>query len=172
MGWRSPYRLGPVDLFLPVRDDALCTDAYLIDTYRRARPLGVDLVVPAEAIVEALLDRVVLMGRSPWDVRDHTFAVFGARDAGRFEIAVTEPYHAGVLAALRDTLAEFGPVATAPDAPLHEGARFPLLAYERGRVGFFDGPHTRAFVPLAGRRGVRILGSALAHAPHGDLELL
>jgi hypothetical protein len=115
-------------------------------------------------VIDELLGRVVLMGRSLYAVRERTFALFcgGGQD---LVVAPTEPFHDDVLAVVRDALGGFGAVREEPDLPLDRSGLFPLLAYERGRVSFFDSRETRAWVPLAGRRGLRVLAATCAHAP-------
>ncbi len=158
-------------LFTPARDMALFRDAYLIDTARLARPLEVALAAPAGDLIDALLDRVLLMGRSLHEVRQHTFALFAGERCGAFVVAPSEPFHDGIVASLRDLLADFGEVRTGADEPLDACGLCPLLAYEAGRVSFFDSPGTRRWLALAGRRGLRILGATLAHEPLVDLEI-
>ena len=90
-----------MSLFTPVRHVALHCDAYLIDTSRVVRPLRVELATPPDLAVEALLDRVLLMGRSLSEVRDRTFALFGKLEGDVLVVAPTGPFHDGVLGALR-----------------------------------------------------------------------
>ena len=161
----------PVDLFTPATDPALNCDAYLIDTSRTVRPLNLEPLVPAATVVEALLERLVLMGRSLYDVAEHTFALFFTRRGSELVIAPTEPYHEGVIRTLLAVLGEFGEVATGSDIRVDETEFEPLLAYERGKVSFFIGPRTAEWRPLAGNRGLRILSATLAHDPGGEIDL-
>lgn len=156
-------------LFTEARDVTLGCDAYLIDSRRLARPLAVEAVTPREPIVEELLDRVVLMGRSLYAVRNKTFALFCGLRERAFVVAVTAPFHEGVLAVLGDALRGFGAVRREADEPADRNGLHPLLAYERGRVSFFDSRETRPWVPFAGRRGLRILAATCAHAPAPDV---
>lgn len=160
-----------MSLFTPVRHVALHCDAYLIDTSRSVRPLRVELATPAGLAIEALLDRVLLMGRSLSEVRDQTFALFGRVESGELTVAPTAPFHDGVLGALRDTLAEFGAVTTGADTTAEASGLPALLAYERGRVSFFDAAPTRAWLTHAGNRALRILAPAYSHDPDPDLEI-
>jgi hypothetical protein len=153
-----------VRLFTEARDAALHCDAYLVDTARLARPFVLEGARGREAVIDELLGRVVLMGRSLYAVRERTFALF-CGDGKDLVVAPTEPFHEDVLAVLRDALAGFGAVRVEADLRLDRSGLFPLVAYERGRVSFFDSRETRAFVPLAGRRGLRILAATCAHAP-------
>lgn len=153
-----------MELFTLAHHRGLCGDAYLIDTARSLSPLHV--AAPAADVVAALLDRVLLMGRSPHAVRDETFAVFWAGDC---TVAVTSPVAAGAHAALRDTLAAFGTVEAAPSAPAHGAGLHALLAYERGALAFFDDGPTRPFRALAGKHGVRVVLPAYTHAPDDEL---
>lgn len=157
-----------MDLFTPGTHTALNCDAYLIDTGRKARLFRLEPLVPAVTVVEALLDRVVLMGRSLHDVAEQTFALFFG---GTFTVAVTEPVHDGVATTLRAVLAEYGPVSGGEPVDLASSGLEPLLAYERGTVSFFLGEATRAWLPLAGNRGLRILAASLSHSTDTDIEL-
>lgn len=154
-------------LFTHARHRTLHCDAYVVDASRAVRTLAVEPALSLEQVVEACLERTLLMGRSLHGVRDETFAVFAGASGGAFTLALTAPCHAGALGALHDTLAAFGPVT--------EGRRetaaglFPLLAYEAGRVSFFDSPDTRPWVRLAGRRGVRILAATTNVDPDPDV---
>jgi len=160
-----------VRLFTPARDRALCRDALLIDTRRLARPLFLDAATPLEPVVEALLDRIALMGRSPLPVRGHAFALFfGARE-GRSLFALTEPFHDGLVAALLDALAAFGAARAGGAEHLAAAALTPLLGLHEGRVVFFDSLATRPFHVLARRRSLRILGATPSHAPDRDVEV-
>lgn len=156
-------------LFTPASHRALNCDAYVIDTRRLARPLRLELITPPGAVVEALLQRVALMGKSVYAVRNRTFALFFRVDEGEFVLAATEPFHDGVQAALRDTLAEFGRVEEGEDFELAGSDLSPLVAYERGRVALFDVDATRAWLSLAGSRGMRILAATTSDAPDPDV---
>ena len=156
-------------LFTPATNRALNCDAYVIDTRRMARPLRLGLLTPAVAVVEALLERVALMGKSVYAVRNRTFALFFRVDDGGFLLASTEPFHDGVQAALRDALANFGEVEEGEDFVLEDCGLSPLLSYERGRVALFDVAATRDWLSLAGRRGMRILAATTTDAPDPDV---
>ena len=157
-------------LFTPARDLKQNCDAYLIDTARQARSLRL-AAAPHPGIIAALLDRLVLMGRSMYSVRNRVFALFFATGPEHLDLAVTEPFHAGVTAALSDTLAEFGPVVTTGDGLLHELGVQPLVAYERGKVALFHSGATHEYVKLAGQRALRILSAACSHAPAEHFEV-
>ena len=88
-------------------------------------------------------------------------------------LVIASPGHAvaaGAFSMLRDTLGSFGPLeesrVSLPDSDLH-----PLVAYEEGRVSFFDSAATRAWRPIAGKRGLRILSVTPSHAPDPDVEI-
>ena len=156
-------------LFTAARDVALSCDAVLIDTRRRMRPIRLEALTPLDGAVDALLDRVALMARSPHAVRGHEFALFaGTRDRA-FLVAVTEPFHDGLVAALRDALAAFGATTIGPDEPLAQAGLFPLLGFDRGTLAFFDSRETRPWRPLAARRALRIVAATTAHAPDPDV---
>lgn len=157
-----------MSLFTPAFDTALSCDAYLVDTERAARTLRLAGPAP-EAAVGAILDRTVLMGRSLFEVRGLTFAVFVRPDP--FALAISEPVSEGVVSMLRDTLAAFGPVRADGPGRLDEADLAPLLAYEEGRVSFFDSETTRPWRRLAGNRGLRILAATVAHDPDPDVEI-
>ena len=146
-------------LFTPATDRALNCDAYLIDTARPARLLRCAIDAP---VIDAVLEAVVLMGRSLYDVRDETFALFCGPDA----LAVSAPVHPGVLSLVRGAL---GNPAAPEDGELWSLGLDPLLGYERGTVSFFLGPRTRPWVSLAGQRGLRILSATTAHQPDADV---
>ena len=156
-------------LFTPAFDTALSCDAYLVDTERDALLLEITTAQTGR-VVEEVLDRTVLMGRSVFDVRGLTFALFAAQAPGRFLVAMTEPVAAGAFSMLRDTLASFGPLAESRVA-LAESELHPLVAYEEGRVSFFDSAATRAWRPIAGNRGLRILSVTPTHDPDPDVEI-
>jgi hypothetical protein len=158
-----------VQLFTPATDRRLNCDAYIVDSARPVRPLTLRRLTPVEPIVEALVDRVVMMGRSVQAVREKTFALFvGLRDES-FVAAPTGPLDEGVLAALRDELLAFGEVETGVDLMASATGLSPLLAYERGTVTFLDTPETHAFLPLVGRRGLRVAAATLSHAPAAEV---
>lgn len=172
---RQGYRYtGFVTLFTPAFDTTLGCDAYLVDTQRPARAVHVDMgrnADLADRLVGELMDRTSLMGRSMFDVRGMTFAVFcGARD-GRFSVAMTDAEHPGVFSMLRDALKHFGAVEDAGEVTLEESGLDALLAYEEGSVSFFDSAATRPWRALAGKRGLRILSSTLTHDPDPDVEI-
>jgi hypothetical protein len=159
-----------VRLFTLARDRAHQRDAYLIDSGRKARSLQIEVLTPLEAVVEALLDRVCLMGKSVYAVRNRTFALYVGERGSSFAVAVTEPFHDGVLGAIRDTLGTHGDLrAGHEDLDPGEHGFAPLLAYERGRVSFLVTAESRRWLPLAGRRGMRILSATLSRAPDPDV---
>jgi len=153
-----------VDLFTLAHHRGLHGDAYLIDTSRPVAPLHV--AAPAEHVVAALLDRLLMMARSPHAVRDETFAVFWKDDC---TIGATEPLAPGARAAVHDTLAAFGDVDEHEIVPASECGLHALFAFERGRLAFFDSGPTRPFRTPAGNRGVRMLVPAYADDPDDDL---
>ncbi|MHC4340754.1 MAG: hypothetical protein ACYSX0_11155 [Planctomycetota bacterium] len=157
-------------LFTLARDRAHERDAYLIDSGRKARSLQVEVLTPLETVVETLLDRVSLIGKSVYAVRNRMFALYIGERNGSFRAAVTEPFHNGVMGALRDTLGAFGKLlADHEDLDPGEHGLAPLLAYERGKVSFLDTAETHQWLPLAGRRGMRILSATLSRAPDPDV---
>jgi len=158
-----------VALFTPAFDTALGCDAYLVDTDRPARTLSLAGAADSAAVVAGLLDRAVLMGRSVFDVRGLTFAVFAGGEP--LSVAVSEPVPEGVVATLRDALAAFAPVEAGAPRPLADTGLAPLLAYEEGRVSFFDSAATRPWRAIAGNRGVRILAATPSHDPDPDVEI-
>ncbi|MHC4937548.1 MAG: hypothetical protein ACYTHK_01095, partial [Planctomycetota bacterium] len=150
-------------------DNALGCDAYLVDTERTARPLRLATELPADRVVAEILDRTVLMGRSLFEVRGMTFALFVGADP--FTVAMSEPVADGVLSMLRDTLACFGAVTDGEPVRLEEAGLHPLLAYEEGKVSFFDSAPTRPWRAIAGNRGLRILAATPTHDPDPDVEI-
>ena len=128
------------------------------------------MLTPLEPVIDALLDRTSLMGKSVYSVRNRTFAVFIGEQSGRLTVSVTEPFHEGVMGVLRDTLESFGKVrAPAEDRTVEESGHSPLLAYERGRVSFLDTAETHRWLRLAGRRAMRIVSATLSHAPGAEI---
>jgi len=160
-----------VKLFTPGHHRDLHCDACLVDTARRARPLRLRRLVDLAQVVDALLDRVALMGKSVYAVRNRTFALFFEDRNGVLTLAVTEPYHEGVQGALRDVLSGFGPVHQPEDLDLHDSTLEPLLAYERGAVSVFDTPATRGLLSSAGRRGLRIQACTTTRRPDDAIEI-
>lgn len=155
-------------LFTPAFDTALGCDAYLVDTGREARLLHLSTTAPIEGVIAEILDRTVLMGRSLFDVRALTFALFAG---GEFTLAMSEPASDGAFSMLRDALAAFGPVTAGGACRLEETDLVPLLAYEEGKVSFFDSAPTRPWRRLAGNRGLRILAATPSHDPDPDVEI-
>jgi hypothetical protein len=158
-----------VQLFTPARHEALHCDAYLIDTDRRVRPLVLDALTPLEPIVDAVLDRVLLMSRSLHSVRHKTFGLFFTWREGQFVLGPAYPFYASIFGDLQETLEKFGQVRTGEDEDLRDEELQPLLAYVDGQVSFFDSPTTRPWLKLAGRRGLRIVVPAPAHAAGEDV---
>jgi hypothetical protein len=158
-----------VKLFTPARHAALHCDAFLIDTSRKVRPLVLDVIMPLDGVIDAILDRVVLMSRSLHAVRHKTFGLFCARREDQFVLGPAYPFYASVFGDLRETLEGFGRVRVEPDEDLRDGELWPLIAYVNGQVSFFDSAETRAWVKHASRRGMRIVVPALSHAPDEDV---
>jgi hypothetical protein len=154
-------------MFLPAYHRGLSCDAFLVDGSERARTLRLDGDAPEASVVDALLGRVVLMSRSLYDVRRHTFGLFCARRDGRFVLAQA-PDDPAVLSSLEEALGEFGRVERGPPEPLVGFA--PLLAYVSGCVSFLRGPDTRAFERLAARRGLPIAAAVWSHEA-SDVEI-
>ena len=158
-----------MQLFTPAWHNGLHCDAFLIDTSRKVRPLVLDLLTLENAVIEAILARVVLMGRSLHAVRHKTFGLFFARRDGQFVLGPAYPFYASIFSDLQEALEKFGRVRTEADEDLRDGELSPLIAYVEGQISFFDSPQTRPWVKLAGRRGLRIVAPALAHAPADDV---
>jgi len=158
-----------VQLFTPARHKGLHCDAYLIDSNRRIRPLVLDALTPIESIMDAVLDRVHLMSRSLHSVRHKTFGLFFAWREDQFVLGPAYPFYASIFGDLRETLEKFGQVRTAVDEDLRDEELHPLIAYVDGQVSYFDSPATRPWLKLAGRRGLRIVVPALAHAAGEDV---
>lgn len=131
-------------------------DALVIDGESSAVPLVLDSDAPEAMVVDAVLDRVVLMSKSLHDVRRATFGIFCARRDGRFLVAAASP--PAVVSAIEDALSEFGPVSRGPPEPAK--GLVPLLAFVAGRVSFLRGPGTLPFQQLFARRGVAIVAPA------------
>ncbi len=158
-----------MQLFTPARHEALHCDAYLIDSNRRVRPLILDALTPLDKIVDSVLDRVFLMSRSLHAVRHKTFGLFCAWREGQFILGPAYPFYASIFGDLRETLEKFGRVRVGEDEDLRDDELHPLIAYVDGQVSFFDSPATRPWLKLAGRRGLRIVVPALAHAAGDDV---
>jgi hypothetical protein len=156
-------------LFTMAHHQGLHCDAYLIDSDRSARPLVVTTAGPLEPVVDAILDRVVLMSRSLHAVRERTFGLFFAVRGHDFVIAPAYPFYASIYSSLRDVLEGFGKVRRAPDERLGDDALEPLLAFEDGIVSFIVGPTTRPWVKLASRRGLAIVAGVWTHAVTNDV---
>jgi hypothetical protein len=134
-------------------------DALVIDGESSAVPLMLDAEAHEADVVDAVLDRVVLMSRSIHDVRRSTFGLFLGRRDGRFLLAAASP--AAVVSALEDAMAEFGPVRRGAPEPAR--GLVPLLAFVEGRVSFLRGPSTLPFQRLAARKGLAIVAPAWSH---------
>lgn len=160
-----------MQLFTPARHEALHCDAYLIDSNRRVRPLMLDALTPLETIVDAVLDRVFLMSRSLHAVRHKTFGLFFAWRENQFILGPAYPFYASIFGDLREALEKFGQVRVGEDEDLRDEELHPLIAYVDGLVSFFDSPATRPWMKLAGRRGLRIVVPALAHAAGDDVSV-
>jgi len=156
-------------LFTPAVHRGLSCDAYVIDADRDAVPLVLDAGAPVEAVIDAVLQRLVLLSRSLHDMRRRTFGLFCARRGAAFVLAHAEPCDAPVLSALDDVLGEFGPVRRGPAERLRDGALTPLVAFVGGRVCFFRSAATRGWEQLAGRRALRIVAPVWSHAPDADV---
>jgi hypothetical protein len=158
-----------VQLFTQARHEALHSDAYLIDSNRRVRPLVLDALTPLETIVDGVLDRVLLMSRSLHAVRHKIFGLFFAWREGQFVLGPAYPFYASIFGDLQETLERFGQVRTGEDEDLRDDELHPLIAYVDGQVSFFDSPETRPWLKLAGRRGLRIVVPAFTHSAGGDV---
>lgn len=143
-------------MFTPAFHRAFSCDALVIDGESSAVPLVLEADAPETDIVDAVLDRVVLMSRSLHDVRTSTFGLFCGHRDGRFLLAPASP--APVVSALEDALLEFGPVRRGPPEPAK--GLVPLLAFVAGRVSFLRGPLTIPFQRLAARKGLAIVAPA------------
>lgn len=135
---------------------AFSCDALVIDQESSAVPLVLEGDIPESEVVDAVLDRVVLMSKSLHDVRTSTFGVFLGRRDGRLLLAPAAT--PAVVSALEDALLAFGPVRRDAPEPVKEHA--PLLAFVQGRVSFLRGPRTLAFQRSAARRGLPIVAPA------------
>lgn len=143
-------------MFTPAFHRGFSCDALVIDGEESALPLVLDADAPEATVVEAVLDRVVLMSKSLYDVRRSTFGLFCDRRDGRFLLAPAAS--AAVVSALEDALAEFGPVRRGEPEPAK--GLVPLLAFVAGRVSFLRGPATIPFQRLAARKGLAIVAPA------------
>jgi hypothetical protein len=152
-----PSRL--VTVFTPAFHRAFSCDALVIDGESHAVPLVLDADAPEAEVVDAVLDRVVLMSKSLHDIRRTTFGLFCGRRDGRFLLAPASP--AAVVSALEDALLEFGPVRRGAPEPAR--GLVPLLAFVDGRVSFLRGPATLPFQRLAARKGLAIVAPAWSH---------
>jgi len=158
-----------VRLFTPARHRTLFRDALLVDATRRVRPFVAAPDAPPDPLFASVLDRVVLMGRSLFDVADHTLCVYAGFLDERAVLAPTEPFREGVLATLRDALRDFGAVEEHPEAEAAETTLVPWLAYERGRVTVLDTPVMRPWLRLAVRHGLRVAAATRTDAPDPDV---
>ncbi len=159
-------------LFTAAHDRKLVCDALLVDTDRTLRPLAATLDESEGSVTELLacvLDRVVLMGRSLHAVRDRTFCVFAGRRQQGWHVALTEPYHAGVIDALKDALRDFGAVTQLIDIAAHASDLAPWLAFQSGVVTVLNTPTLRPYNKLAARHGLRVAAAATTHAPDADV---
>lgn len=143
-------------MFTPAFHRAFSCDALVIDGESSAVPLVLETEAPETDVVDAVLERVVLMSRSLHDVRRSTFGLFCGRRDGRFLLAPASS--AAVVSALEDAMAEFGPVRRGAPEPAR--GLVPLLAFVSGRVSFLRGPATIPFQRLAARRGLAIVAPA------------
>jgi hypothetical protein len=143
-------------VFTPAFHRGFSCDALVIDAESAAVPLVLHADVPDADVVDAVLERVMLMSRSLHDVRRSTFGLFCGRRDGRFVLAPASP--PAVVSALEDALLEFGPVSRG--APEPAKGLVPLLAFVGGRVSFLRGPATIPFQQLAARRGIAIVAPA------------
>jgi len=146
-------------VFTPAFHRAFSCDALVIDGESSAVPLLLETDVPEASVVDAVLERVVLMSRSLHDVRKSTFGLFCGRRDGHFLLAPASP--PPVVSAIEDALGEFGPVRRGPPEPAK--GLVPLLAFVQGRVSFLRGPGTIPFQRLAARRGISIVAPAWSH---------
>jgi len=146
-------------VFEPAFHRAFSCDALVIDGESPAVPLLLDADAPEADVVDAVLDRVVLMSKSLHDVRRSTFGLFWGRRQGHLVLAPASP--AAVVSALEDAMAAFGPVRRG--APEPAKGLVPLLAFVEGRVSFLRGQATLPFQRLAARRGLAIVAPAWSH---------
>jgi len=148
-----------VAVFTPGFHRSFSCDALVIDGESHAVPLVLDADAPEADVVDAVLDRVVLMSKSLHDVRRATFGLFLGRRDGRLLLAPAAA--PAVVSALEDAMSGFGPVRRG--APEPAKGLVPLLAFLEGRVSFLRGPSTIPFQRLAARRGLRIVAPAWSH---------
>jgi len=160
-----------VALFSSAYDTSRNCDAYLVDSERAGRAITVLTEAPGVSVVEELIDRAVLMGRNVHLAGEETFALFASATAERFTLAVTDPVALGTYSMLRDALGSFGAIEDEAEVRLDEADLAPLLAYENGRVSFFDWAGTRDWRDVAGRRGLRMLSCTPSHDPDPDVEV-
>ncbi len=143
-------------MFTPAFHRAFSCDALVSHGESSAVPLVLEADAPEATVVDAVLDRVVLMSKSLHDIRRSTFGLFCGRRDGRFVLAPASP--PAVVSALEDALKEFGPVRRGTPEPAK--GLVPLLAFVAGRVSFLRGPATLPFQRLAARRGLAIVAPA------------
>lgn len=143
-------------MFKPAFHRGFSCDAFVIDGESVAVPLVLETEAPEADVVDALLDRVVLMSRSLHDVRKSTFGLFCGRRDGRFLLAPAAG--AAVVSAIEDALLEFGPVTRGEPEPAR--GLVPLLAFVEGRVSFLRDAATIPFQRLAAKKGLPIVAPA------------
>lgn len=74
-------------MFTPAFHRGFSCDALVIDAESSAVPLVLDADAPETTVVDAVLERVVLMSRSLHDVRRSTFGLFCGHRDGRLLLA-------------------------------------------------------------------------------------
>jgi len=156
-------------LFTMAHHRGLHCDAYLIDSARSARPLVLHFKGPLEPMLDTLIERVVLMGKSLHAVRNRTFGLFCAVRGDTFVLAPAYPFYASIFSSLREVLEEFGKVERLPDERLADEQLVPLLAFVDGVVSFLSSPPTKDWAKLAARRGLPILAPVWTHAVTPDV---
>jgi len=153
------FRSRLVAVFTPAFHRAFSCDALVIERESSAVPLLLLGDAPEADVVDAVLDRVLLMSRSLHDVRRSTFGIFCGHRDGRFLLAPAAT--PAVVSALEDALSAFGPVRRG--APEPATGLVPLLAFVEGRVSFLRSPGTLGYQRLAARRGLAIVAPAWSH---------
>ena len=165
-------RLAHVALFSSAFDTSRNCDAYLVDSERAGRAITVRTDAPGASVVDEVVGRAVLMSRNLHRTEgEEIFALFAGAGSERFTLAVSDPVSVPAYSMLRDALGSFGSIEEETDVRLDEVDLAPLLAYENGRVSFFDWAGTRDWRDVAGRRGLRMLSCTPSHDPDPDVEV-
>ena len=159
-------------LFYSAYDTSRNCDAYLVDSERGGRAVTVLTEALGVSVVDEVVGRAVLMSRNVHLAGcEETFALFASATSERFTLAVSDPVAVPTYSMLRDALRSFGVIESEADVRLDEADLAPLLAYENGRVSFFDSVRTRDWRDVAGRRGLRMLSCTPSHDPDPDVEV-